>query len=79
MCEGCEVTAYAAGHVLGAAILHLRVGGESVVYTGEHALLFVLAAAGYAVVHNAAFPPLCSASGCSSCYLSTSISSLIRS
>uniref|UniRef100_A0A383VXV8 Beta-Casp domain-containing protein n=1 Tax=Tetradesmus obliquus TaxID=3088 RepID=A0A383VXV8_TETOB len=35
VCEGCEVTAYAAGHVLGAAILHLRVGGESVVYTGD--------------------------------------------
>jgi hypothetical protein len=33
--EGCEVTAYSAGHVLGAAILHLRVGGESVVYTGK--------------------------------------------
>jgi Cft2 family RNA processing exonuclease len=33
--EGCEVTAYSAGHVLGAAILHLRIGGESAVYTGR--------------------------------------------
>eukprot|EP00882_Tetradesmus_deserticola_P022256 GHRQ01024150.1.p1 GENE.GHRQ01024150.1~~GHRQ01024150.1.p1 ORF type:complete len:305 (+),score=133.68 GHRQ01024150.1:17-931(+) len=33
--EGCDVTAYSAGHVLGAAILHVRVGCESVVYTGD--------------------------------------------
>ena len=66
VCEGCEVTAYAAGHVLGAAILHLRVGGESVVYSGEHAWLFVITAAECAVVHNATLPVHFSASS-SSC------------
>lgn len=35
VCEGMEVTAYYAGHVLGAAMLHVTVGSESLVYTGE--------------------------------------------
>lgn len=39
VCEGVEVTAYYAGHVLGAAMLHVRVGGESVVYTGGWSVL----------------------------------------
>jgi predicted metal-dependent RNase len=34
VCDGVEVTAYYAGHVLGAAMLHVRVGSESLVYTG---------------------------------------------
>jgi Cft2 family RNA processing exonuclease len=35
VCEGVEVTAYPAGHVLGAVMLHVRVGSESILYTGE--------------------------------------------
>ncbi|KAF8067260.1 CPSF73-II [Scenedesmus sp. PABB004] len=35
VCEGVEVTAYNAGHVLGAAILRVTAGGESLVYTGD--------------------------------------------
>lgn len=35
VCEGVEVTPYYAGHVLGAAMLHVRVGSESLVYTGR--------------------------------------------
>jgi integrator complex subunit 11 len=35
VCEGVEVTPYYAGHVLGAAMLHVRAGSESLVYTGE--------------------------------------------
>lgn len=35
VCDGVEVTAYYAGHVLGAAMLHVRVGSESLVYTGK--------------------------------------------
>eukprot|EP00742_Colponemidia_sp_Colp-10_P009000 GILJ01009780.1.p1 GENE.GILJ01009780.1~~GILJ01009780.1.p1 ORF type:complete len:648 (+),score=86.46 GILJ01009780.1:130-1944(+) len=31
-----EVTAYYAGHVLGAAMFHVKVGNESVVYTGDY-------------------------------------------
>lgn len=32
---GVELTAYYAGHVLGAAMFHLRVGSQSVLYTGD--------------------------------------------
>ena len=32
---GVELTAYYAGHVLGAAMFHLRVGDQSVLYTGD--------------------------------------------
>jgi integrator complex subunit 11 len=32
---GVELTAYYAGHVLGAAMFHVRVGGQSVLYTGD--------------------------------------------
>ncbi|XP_069774858.1 integrator complex subunit 11 [Narcine bancroftii] len=31
-----EIKAYYAGHVLGAAMVHIRVGSESVVYTGDY-------------------------------------------
>lgn len=34
VCEGVEATAYYAGHTLGAAMIHVRVGCESLVYTG---------------------------------------------
>eukprot|EP00775_Hariotina_reticulata_P005494 gene5494-5729_t len=35
VCEGVHVTAYCAGHVLGAAVLHVQAGEQSVVYTGD--------------------------------------------
>jgi predicted metal-dependent RNase len=35
VCEGVEVTAFYAGHVLGAAMLHVKAGSESLVYTGQ--------------------------------------------
>jgi hypothetical protein len=41
VCDGMEVTAYYAGHVLGAAMLHVRVGAESVVYTGESLVVLI--------------------------------------
>jgi integrator complex subunit 11 len=31
-----EIKAYYAGHVLGAAMFHIRVGHQSVVYTGDY-------------------------------------------
>jgi predicted metal-dependent RNase len=31
-----EVTAYYAGHVIGAAMFHIRVGTHSIVYTGDY-------------------------------------------
>lgn len=31
-----EIKPYYAGHVLGAAMYHIRVGGQSVVYTGDY-------------------------------------------
>lgn len=31
-----EIKAYYAGHVLGAAMFHIRVGQQSVVYTGDY-------------------------------------------
>ncbi|KAJ3324037.1 Integrator complex subunit 11 [Blyttiomyces sp. JEL0837] len=34
--EDLEIRAYYAGHVLGAAMFHIRVGNESVVYTGDY-------------------------------------------
>jgi integrator complex subunit 11 len=32
--EGFEITAFYAGHVLGAAVFHVRVGHQTLVYTG---------------------------------------------
>lgn len=34
--EDMEIKAYYAGHVLGAAMFYVRVGDESVVYTGDY-------------------------------------------
>ncbi|KAI9103139.1 beta-lactamase-like protein, partial [Phlyctochytrium arcticum] len=34
--EDLEIKAYYAGHVLGAAMFHVRVGNESIVYTGDY-------------------------------------------
>ena len=34
--EDIRVKAYYAGHVLGAAMFHVQVGGESVLYTGDY-------------------------------------------
>ena len=34
--EETEIKAYYAGHVLGAAMFHIRVGSQSVVYTGDY-------------------------------------------
>ena len=31
-----EIKAYYAGHVLGAAMYHIRVGSQSIVYTGDY-------------------------------------------
>ena len=31
-----EIKAYYAGHVLGAAMFHVRVGNQSLVYTGDY-------------------------------------------
>lgn len=42
-----EATAYYAGHVLGAAIIHVRVGSESVVYTGMLHTCILSTAANY--------------------------------
>ncbi|SPQ93979.1 unnamed protein product (mitochondrion) [Plasmodiophora brassicae] len=35
-CGGIEITAYYAGHVLGAAMFHVRVGEQSVLYSGDY-------------------------------------------
>lgn len=35
VCEGLSFRAYPAGHVLGAVMIHLTAGAQSVVYTGE--------------------------------------------
>ena len=34
--EDVEIKAYYAGHVLGAAIFRIRVGDQSIVYTGDY-------------------------------------------
>ncbi len=36
MDEQLEIKAYYAGHVLGAAMFQIRVGSQSVVYTGDY-------------------------------------------
>ena len=43
-----EVKAYYAGHVLGAAMFHVRVGGQSVVYTVRSACTRIHITAGRA-------------------------------
>lgn len=61
VCEGVEVTAYYAGHVLGAVMLHVRVGSESVVYTGE---LLVLTAAALRVCTTSCWCHICAVALC---------------
>jgi hypothetical protein len=55
--EGFEVTAYYAGHVLGAAAFHIRVGHQTLVYTGGLCVRRAGGGGGGAAVELLALPP----------------------